>query len=68
MITDELGWERQKGNPNQVQICSAKDTSVHVVQFMDQFHVRDAIVTGARPSWELFINSAVNGPAEGLNH
>jgi hypothetical protein len=26
------------------------------------------IVTGARPSWELFINSAVNGPAEGLNH
>jgi hypothetical protein len=24
MITDEFGWERQKGNPNQVQICSAK--------------------------------------------
>ncbi len=27
-----------------------------------------AIVTGARPSWEFSINSAVNGPAERLNH
>jgi hypothetical protein len=42
MITDEFGWERQKANPHQVQIVQSKDTSVHVVQFMDQFMVRDS--------------------------